>query len=49
MTGLLKEKSEIEELQREYQILAEQNFNIEKKPAKPVVAKEELILEECEL
>jgi hypothetical protein len=48
MTGLLKEKSEIEKLKREYQILAEQNFDTEKNTSKPG-AKEELVLEECEL
>ncbi|WP_185963151.1 hypothetical protein [Flavobacterium gawalongense] len=49
MTGLLKEKSEIEKLKREYQILAEQNFDIEKNTIKPPVAKEELVLSACEL
>lgn len=47
MTGLLKEKSEIEKLKKEYQILAEQNFNIEKMPNETVV--EESVLVECEL
>jgi hypothetical protein len=46
MIGLLKEKSEIEKLKKEYQTLAEQNFNIEKKTAETVI--EELVLEECE-
>jgi hypothetical protein len=46
MIGLLKEKSEIEKLKKEYQILAEQNFNIEKKPTETIT--EELVLEECE-
>lgn len=46
MNGLLKEKSEIEKLQKEYQTLAEQNFNIEKTPTETVI--EELVLEECE-
>jgi hypothetical protein len=46
MTGLLKEKSEIEKLKKEYQILAEQNFNIEKTPTETII--EELVLEECE-
>lgn len=46
MIGLLKEKSEIEKLKREYQILAEHNFNMEKTHIKTVV--EELVLEECE-
>ncbi|MFV8337393.1 hypothetical protein ACNQF7_15110 [Flavobacterium sp. RSP29] len=49
MIGLLKEKSEIEKLKREYQILAELNFNIEKNTTKPTLATEELILEESEL
>lgn len=49
MTGLLKEKSEIEKLKREYQLLAEQNFDIEKNTIKPTVAKEELVLSACEL
>ena len=47
MKGLLKEKSEIEKLKKEYQILAEQNFNIEKMPNETVV--EESVLLECEL
>lgn len=34
MIGLLKEKSEIEKLKKEYQTLAEQNFNIEKNTLK---------------
>ena len=46
MIGLLKEKSEIEKLKKEYQTLAEQNFNIEKTPTETVM--EELVLEECE-
>ncbi|MDI1303589.1 hypothetical protein [Flavobacterium sp. AED] len=49
MIGLLKEKSEIEKLKREYQLLAEQNFETKKSTSKPAVAKEELVLEECEL
>ncbi|MFV5702719.1 hypothetical protein ACM55F_12685 [Flavobacterium sp. XS2P12] len=49
MIGLLKEKSEIEKLKREYQILAEQNFEIENNTSKPTVTMEELVLEECEL
>ncbi|MFV8328351.1 hypothetical protein [Flavobacterium sp. ZS1P14] len=49
MTGLLKEKSEIEKLKREYQILAEQNFDTEKNTSMPSNAKEELVLEDCEL
>ena len=46
MIGLLKEKSEIEKLKKEYQTLAEQNFNIEKMPTETII--EELVLEECE-
>ncbi|MFV5688319.1 hypothetical protein ACM55K_04180 [Flavobacterium sp. LT1R49] len=49
MIGLLKEKSEIEKLKKEYQILAEQNFEIEKNTVNPSDAAEELVLEECEL
>ena len=49
MTGLLKEKSEIEKLQKEYQTLFEQNFNTEKTTNKTTINQEELILEECEL
>ncbi|WP_193743736.1 hypothetical protein [Flavobacterium sp. 83] len=49
MIGLLKEKSEIEKLKREYQILAEKNFETQKNTQKPTVAIEELVLEECEL
>lgn len=49
MKGLLKEKSEIEKLKREYQLLSELNFNIEKAIIKSTVPTEELILEECEL
>ncbi|MFV5700111.1 hypothetical protein ACM55H_17265 [Flavobacterium sp. ZT3R17] len=49
MIGLLKEKSEIEKLKREYQILAEQNFETENNTSQPAIAKEELVLEECEL
>lgn len=46
--GLLKEKSEIEKLKDEYQTLSELNFDLEKATIqKPVVPKEELILEEC--
>jgi hypothetical protein len=48
MIGLLKEKSEIEKLKKEYQILAEQNFNIEKTTIKTKITTEELVLEECE-
>ena len=49
MEGILKEKSEIENLKREYQMFSKVNFNIEKTTAKPTVPIEELILEECEL
>ena len=45
MKGILKEKSEIEKLKKEYQTLTELNFEIEKSVEKT----EELILEECEL
>ena len=48
MKGLLKEKSEIEKLKREYQMFSELNFNIEKTTLKSTVTTEELILEECE-
>lgn len=47
MIGLLQEESEIEKLKKEYQTLAEQNFNIEKTPTVSII--EELVLEECEL
>lgn len=44
MKGLLKEKSEIEKLKQEFQILTE----IKKKEVKKVKTKEEeLVLEEC--
>ncbi|WP_338645746.1 hypothetical protein V5J73_10680 [Flavobacterium sp. KS-LB2] len=49
MKGLLQEKSEIENLKREYQMFSELNFNIEKTTVKSTVPIEELILEECEL
>ena len=45
MKGILKEKSEIKKLKKEYQTLSELNFEIEKSVEKT----EELILEECEL
>lgn len=48
MTGLLKEKSEIEKLKKEYQTLSEQNFKIEKMPNETVVTVEECVLQECE-
>ena len=47
MIGLLQEESEIEKLKKEYQTLAEQNFNIKKTPTVSII--EELVLEECEL
>ncbi|SFE79287.1 hypothetical protein [Flavobacterium xueshanense] len=49
MKGLLIEKSEIEKLKKEYQILSEQNFNVENTILKSIVTTEELILEEREL
>jgi hypothetical protein len=49
MIGLLKEKSEIEKLKKEYQILAKFNFDLEKNPINATETPEELILEECEL
>jgi hypothetical protein len=49
MTGLLQEKSEIEKLQKEYQMLSELNFNTDIVIlSKDKTPKEELILEECE-
>ena len=47
MIGLLKEKSEIEKLKKEYQMLAKFNFDLEKTPINSTEAPEELILEEC--
>lgn len=49
MKGLLIEKDEIEKFKREYQILSEQNFNVEKTTVKSIVTTEKLILDECEL
>ena len=49
MKGLLIEKSEIEKLKKEYQILSEQNFNVENTILKSIVTTEKLILDECEL
>jgi hypothetical protein len=49
MKGLLKEKSEIEKLKKEYQMFSELNFNFDKTTVKSTVPSEELILEECEL
>jgi hypothetical protein len=48
MIGLLKEKSEIEKLKKEYQTLSEQNFKIETTSNETIVTIEELVLEECE-
>ncbi|UFH45247.1 hypothetical protein LNP27_08870 [Flavobacterium galactosidilyticum] len=45
MKGLLKEESEIEKLKREYQKLAEVNFEVQETTLK----QEELVLEDCEL
>ena len=45
MKGILKEKSEIEKLKREYQMFSELNSDIEKSAE----TTEELILEKCEL
>jgi hypothetical protein len=49
MKGLLQEKSEIEKLKKEYQMLSKLNFNIEDSSVKSIVTKEKLILEDCEL
>lgn len=45
MKGILKEKSEIEKLKREYQKLAEVNFEVQETTG----TQEELVLEDCEL
>jgi hypothetical protein len=45
MKGILEEKSEIEKLQVEYQMMSKINFN----SSKFVVLEDELILEDCEL
>ena len=45
MKGILKEKSEIEKLKREYQKLAEVNFEVQE----TTLTQEELVLEDCEL
>ncbi len=47
MSGLLKEKTEIENLKKEYQIQADQNFKTEI-PTNSTVNAEELVLEDCE-
>lgn len=49
MKGILKEKSEIEKLIKEYKMFSELNFNFEKDTNKSSMIKEELVLEECEL
>lgn len=46
MKGLLKEKSEIEKLQKEFKLLSE--LSSKKKMPKETVPQEELILDECE-
>jgi len=48
MSGLLQEKSEIEKLQREYQVLSEVHFNTERTTESILTNKEELVLEDCE-
>ncbi len=49
MQGLLKEKSEIEKLQREFKILSEQISKIDKTTTvNSLIEVEELVLEECE-
>lgn len=48
MEGLLKEKSEIEKLQREFKILSEQISKIDTTVTQTVIPAEELVLEECE-
>ena len=45
MKGILKEKSEIEKLKREYQKLAEVNFEVQE----TTLTQEELVLKDCEL
>jgi hypothetical protein len=45
MTGLLQMKSEIEQLQKEYQLMASRQFQIEKN----TVFTEEFLLESSEL
>jgi hypothetical protein len=49
MKGLLKEKSEIEKLKRDYQIFTELNFNPEKTTVTAILTTEESITKECEL
>lgn len=48
MEGLLKEKSEIEKLQREFKILSEQISKINTTITQTAIPEEELVLEECE-
>lgn len=48
MQGLLKEKSEIEKLQKEFKMLTEQLSKADKSTVNATIEKEELILEECE-
>ncbi len=48
MQGLLKEKSEIERLQREFKILSDQISKTDKRTTESNIQTEELILEECE-
>jgi NAD/NADP transhydrogenase alpha subunit len=48
MEGLLKEKSEIEKLQREFKILSEQISKIDITVTQTAIPGEELVLEECE-
>ena len=45
MNGILKEKSEIEKLKREYPKLAEVNFEVQE----TTLTQEELVLEDCVL
>jgi hypothetical protein len=50
MQGLLKEKSEIEKLQREFKILSEQISKIDQTTAvKVLIEVEEFVLEDCEI
>jgi uncharacterized coiled-coil protein SlyX len=48
MQGLLKEKSEIEKLQKEFKMLTEQLSKTDKSTVNATIEKEELVLEECE-
>lgn len=50
MKGLLKEKSAIDQLIKEYQTLAEQNFKIEtSNKEKKEIKKDDLVLDKCDL